>query len=90
MKVRVTTRTAADPPTRRRWKNINWVLTGAVLTVPIAHHALALEGSARALVRATDPLDAYVGVLLKHVVRTRYTLPVKPLPVKRKLNVMSV
>lgn len=55
---------------------IDPVLTSAVLTITVAHHALALERAARALVRAAYPLDTHVGVFLKHVLSTRHALPV--------------
>lgn len=55
---------------------INPVLTSAILTVTIAHHAFALEGAARPLVPAANPFDTHVGVFLKHVRGTWHALPV--------------
>lgn len=45
-------------------------LTGAILAVPVPHHAEALETPPGALVASTNPLDADVVALLQHVVGT--------------------
>lgn len=64
----------------------NNILTGPVLAVPEVHHALAFEGSPRALEPATDPADGGFTPSLGHLHGAWGTLAVPSSPNKIKVR----